>query len=154
MEFSCVVRFELGWPLIGALVGGELAGVVGLTDIDEKPWPASLADYYQTMTARIGSEAAEWLERYAALADTHKPNAPHYGVGVIGVDPTYQGRGVARALLEWLHGVSDADPRSTGVYLDTETAENVRFYEHLGYQVIGHERLGDLLDIWCMFRPK
>lgn len=95
----------------------------------------------------------ERWERYPALADRHRPAAPNYGVGVIGVHPDYQGQGIGGRLLDAVHARSLAHPTSTGVYLDTENPASKRFYERCGYRTIAHERLDGAVDIWCLFRP-
>ena len=72
---------------------------------------------------------------------------------MLGVRPEFSGRGLARALLEEVQAVSRADPRSTGVFLETEDPRNVSFYEHCGYRLTGHARIGRELESWGFFRP-
>jgi GNAT superfamily N-acetyltransferase len=152
-RFACAVRFELDWPLLGVERAGRLAGVLGVTAVEDAPWPATLAAIYDDFQAAIGPAAAGRWERYPALADRHRPAAPNYGVGVIGVHPDYQGQGIGRRLLDAVHARSLAHPTSTGVYLDTENSASKRFYERCGYRTIAHERLDGAVDIWCLFRP-
>ncbi len=151
-RFSCAVRFDLDWPLLGVVQDARLIGVAGVTEPEDRPWPASLAATYEQYKALVGPRAAARFERYAELAEAHRPSRPHYSLGVIGVRPDARGRGYGRALLAALHALSEAHPTSTGVYLDTEHPANLSFYEHHGYRVIGREALGDV-TIWCLFRP-
>ena len=151
-RFSCAVRFDLDWPLFGIEEDGRLLGVAGVTAPEDKPWPPSLAATYEQYTSFVGPRAAARFERYAALADAHRPREPNYGLGVIGVRPDAQGRGHGRRLLDAVHTLSAVHPTSTGVYLDTTNPASKAFYEHCGYHVIGQETL-DGVAIWCMFRP-
>lgn len=42
--------------------------------------------------------------------------------------------------------------RTEGVTLVTEDRANVRFYERLGYGVVGHARVAPGLETWGLFR--
>lgn len=152
-SFSCEVRYELDWPLFGVAHDGRLAGILGVTEVDDKPWPATLAAIYDRFVEAIGPASAARFGRYPGLADPHRPTVPNYGVGVLGVYPSAQGRGLGRRLLDAVHRLSAVHPTSTGVYLDTENPASKAFYERCGYRTIAHERLDDTVDIWCVFRP-
>lgn len=62
-RFSCLVRYELDWALVGATIDGTLAGVMGITGPGEADWPDSLAAIYDEFKALIGPEAATRFER-------------------------------------------------------------------------------------------
>ena len=70
---------------------------------------------------------------------------------IIGVNPQYQGLGLGGKLLAALF----AESEQTGlpIYLETETEENVRLYEHLGFSVLNMVTL-PLIDLpmWEMIR--
>jgi hypothetical protein len=72
---------------------------------------------------------------------------------MIGVRRDRAGRGLGCALLDAIHAMSERDPDSTGISLTTETAANVPFYEHCGYDIVGHEQIVDGLETWGFFRP-
>lgn len=151
-EFSCAVRFDLGWPLLGAEIDGQLVGVLGVTMPGDDTWPVSLQATYASMLDAIGRDATSRFERYAVLADAFRPTEPHYQVGFVAVAPEVQGRGIGRLLLDAIHRMSAHHPDSIGVYLDTGNPANIPFYEHMGYQTLGSNRLGDAVDIICMYR--
>jgi ribosomal protein S18 acetylase RimI-like enzyme len=153
-HFSCEVRLLLAWPLLGTMdEKGELAGVAGFSLPGEVQWPQALATVYEAFKTSVGPESAARIEEYSYLADLHRPPLPHYQLGMIGVHPRAQGKGHARALIRTLHQMSDADPESIGVWLDTSDPHNVSIYEHLGYRVIAQEPL-EQITVWGMFRPK
>jgi ribosomal protein S18 acetylase RimI-like enzyme len=81
-----------------------------------------------------------------------RPREPHYYLGMLAVDPRVRGRGLARALLEDLHRVSESHPDSIGVALDTSNAPNVTLYERFGYHTVSRLRVSGA-DTWCMLRP-
>ncbi len=151
MRFACQVRLELNGPLLGLMEGDRLWGVAGLSPPEKKPWPPSLNDHYSDLEKVVGPEAIQRQEAYSDLVDRHRPPESHYFVGVLGVDPEAWGRGFGRRLLDEAHRISNADPISQGVWLDTENPKNVDFYKHLGYQVVAEVPL-DQLTIWCLYR--
>jgi hypothetical protein len=55
-------------------------------------------------------------------------------------------------LLDAVRGMSRDDPDSEGVVLTTETADNVRLYEHFGYRVLGRALVEDIPS-WMLYRP-
>jgi len=87
---------------------------------------------------------------YDEIADKTMPTAPHYYLGVIGVDPAWHGQGVGARLINAFCDLSAADPLSCGVFLETANPSNVRFYERAGFAVTGQGRLGGA-TLWCLF---
>jgi GNAT superfamily N-acetyltransferase len=151
-RFSCEVHLRRGWRLLGIVPRTRIAGVAGVSVPGNSPWPEELSALYRELSARAGPAATKRMERYAALADQHLPQAPLCYVGVVGVRPESHRRGYGRALLERAHAIAAQDPLATGVGLDTENQANVTLYESLGYEVVARVRLDDL-QVWCMFRP-
>ena len=79
------------------------------------------------------------FDRFGGVMDFldpfHKRDAPgpHWYLGVIGVDPSVQGSGVGRALIE--HVVARADAAGVPCYLETAQPRNVQFYVNRGFKV-------------------
>ncbi|MCB0866380.1 MAG: GNAT family N-acetyltransferase [Solirubrobacterales bacterium] len=76
---------------------------------------------------------------------------PHMYLWFLGVDPERQGQGIGQALLADLHARSATLGAPT--FLETGTRENVGFYEHLGYEVLGEISLPSGPTSWRMERP-
>ena len=74
----------------------------------------------------------------------------HHFLGMIGILPTYQGKGYSKHLMNAVKEIALANPESTGICLSTELAENVPMYERFGYRVISEADVGEL-HFWCMF---
>lgn len=83
------------------------------------------------------------------------PKTPHYYLQVLGVDPSQQGKGWSRSLLNVV--LQQADQHQKPCYLETATPSNVSLYQRFGFEV--SQTLDDLPygapTIWCMWRePK
>lgn len=150
--FFCDFRFAHGWPVLGARDGDEVVGIALLSAPGGEPPSAGLEAQYAQLQEELGSAAVARIEAYEAEAEVLKLSQPHYLLGMLGVRPSRQGQGIGRLLLEHVHGISAADPGSTGVCLTTEDPANVPFYEKAGYAVTGEADVGDI-HTWAMFRP-
>ena len=91
------------------------------------------------------------MEAYESQSIALEPGFPHYFLGIIGVLPGRQGKGHARFLIEKLIEMSESDLDSKGISLNTEKKENVPFYEHLGFEIMGEADVGEL-HTWCMYK--
>jgi ribosomal protein S18 acetylase RimI-like enzyme len=151
-ELSCDIRYEMRWPLYGARIDGRLAGVAGVT-IPGGNWPASLDDAYAAFCAKIGPVATERLEAVSTLEQAHRPGPHNWDLGVIGVHPDAQRRGVARALLDVVHAGARQAPGSTGVYVSTADPANVPFYQRMGYHLLAEREVAPGIGFWALFRP-
>ena len=152
LRITCEVRLVLGEPVKGIVNGDRLMAVACIDNPEKKLWPASLEQAYAAFERRIGARAAERLEKYGELTAGYRLDQPHFYLVALGVHPDVQGKGYGRALLDMVHGMSEAHPLSTGVALDTETPTNVPLYEHCGYHVTAQSNLENV-NIWFMFRP-
>ena len=150
--FSCLVRFELRWPLLGVVDDGRVCGVACVSYPEFPGWTEKLEHINAKFKQKIGDDAAGKLERYSELVDENRPEDVHHFLAVLGIDPHDQGRGFGRMLLEEVQAQAITHPRSTGVALDTENPRNVPFYKHFGYNLTAESRLGDT-KIYHFFRP-
>ena len=78
---------------------------------------------------RSTMKIAQWMSVWAK----HDPGERHLHFGPIAVEPDAQGCGIGGLLLKQFCGRLD-DSSMVG-YLETDTAENVRFYSRFGFQV-------------------
>jgi GNAT superfamily N-acetyltransferase len=132
----------------GALVATALVNLPG----GRLPPPA-FESYRQLVWAELGGEERVRYEAYGTTSNGFHPDEPHHHLGMIGVRRSHHGQGLSRLLLDHLHAVVDADPGSGGVSLNTELPRNVTLYEHFGYRITGHARVGPGLETWAFFRP-
>jgi ribosomal protein S18 acetylase RimI-like enzyme len=96
-------------------------------------------------------------DRMAALMqyndEIHKRviREPHWYLGALGVDPDHQRRGVGAALLQPV--LARADLKGWPCYLETQTEDNVKFYEKQGFTVANEAVVpGHGVKLWAMIR--
>lgn len=103
---------------------------------------------------RMGSTAARRMSDLRVLSVDRKTitaETPHIYLLVLGVRTAHQGKGHGGALLRAL--IDDCDRQDLAIYLETETEENVRLYEHFGFRMIKQIRLEHLgVPMWEMMR--
>jgi ribosomal protein S18 acetylase RimI-like enzyme len=103
---------------------------------------------------RMGMTAGRRMAGLKTLSTDRAKNTggrPHVYLLLLGVRTAYRGKGLGAALLRTL--IADCDKQGLPLYLDTETEENVRFYEHFGFRVIKRITLENLrLPMWEMMR--
>jgi ribosomal protein S18 acetylase RimI-like enzyme len=144
-------RMALDMPVLVVRNADGIRGVAMGYATDCPPWPTELAEEWDRFEAATAG-LTERMAVYDEIAAESKPPRPHYYLGVIAVDPALHGLGVGTQLLKAFCDLSAADPLSSGVYLETASPSNVRFYKRAGFEETGSGRLGNA-DLWCMFRP-
>lgn len=99
--------------------------------------PPELFKLRDELWAEIGSEEKARYENYGNVASGLLPKEPHHHLNMIGVRNAYQGKGLARQLIDKVEKLVSQHPTSTGVSLNTEVESNVNFYLHIGYELLG-----------------
>ena len=100
-------------------------------------WQPALRVQIHALPTYARAFAAAWgrAARYGhALEDAH-PKESHWYLKAIGVDPGWQGRGVASPLLR--SRLERCDQDGQPAYLETSKPDNVPLYEHFGFRRIG-----------------
>lgn len=75
---------------------------------------------------------------------------PHFYLFLLGVDPPAQGRGLGSLLMEPTLARCDREQRRA--YLETSHADNLRFYERHGFQVVNEIDREGWPKLWLMVR--
>ena len=144
-------RIELKMPVFVARGARAIDGATMGYSTVRPEWPADLTEEWDHFEKAIPG-LTDRMAIYDEVANKFKPPSPHYYLGVIGTDPTSQGSGIGTQLLRSFCEVSANDPLSSGVYLETAQASNLRFYERVGFAETGRGNLGDA-TLWCMYLP-
>lgn len=147
------VRVELGMPAIILKDDGMIVGAVMGYDTNRPEWSKAQSDRWDAFTGSRGG-LSERLDTYTQVAKRFEPREPHFYLGVLGVHPDRQGMGAGRILVDAYCRHSDADPSSTGTYLETVGEKNVRFYKRCGFDVAGSAMMDDGVMLHCLFRRK
>jgi GNAT superfamily N-acetyltransferase len=139
-------------PLLGLADGRTLcaAATVSFPGVGEEP--PEMSALREGVWRDLGHDARA---RHAACGEvwgTLGVGTPHVHVNMIGVRPAHQGRGLARVLLDHVQRISRETPGANGVTLTTEDPANVPFYQHVGYQIVGHGRIAPALETWAFHR--
>jgi GNAT superfamily N-acetyltransferase len=152
--FFVAARIHRRDLILGVFEGGRLEAVALVTLPGTDPGPEALSVLREAVWSELGSEARARYDRFGAASHQFDIQAVHHHLNMIGVRPSHLGQGLARILLDHVHGLADADQGSAGVTLSTETAANVELYEHFGYRRLGYTRVADDLETWVFFRPR
>ncbi len=141
--------------LLGGFVEGKLQGVAFITP-PQKPknnqeMESITSDSEEEFAKAIGEEALMRIEAYSNLKKANKPSSPHFYINALGVHPQSQGKGIGKAILSQVHEMSEQDYDSQGVALDTQTLENVGYYQRFGYDVSTTAELENVKN-WFMLR--
>jgi ribosomal protein S18 acetylase RimI-like enzyme len=157
VSFFTQARFTRGDLVLAVVEDGEMVAVANINlprgearaeSGEEDP----LEPYRRKVWGDLGAAARTRYEAYGRVADSAPFPEPRYHLGMIGVRRARAGAGHARRLLEHLHRQSSGNPVSRGVSLTTEDPRNVALYQHFGYRIVSHDRVGEL-KTWGFFRP-
>jgi len=150
--FFVAARVYRREPLLGIDHGDRLGAVAVLSDPAGPPSPPALGLEREAVWADLGAEARARYEAFGAVYAPLIVTRPHVHLNMIGTRREARGRGYGKALLEFVHAWSAADPTSEGVSLTTEDPGNVPLYESFGYEVTGHARVTPEIETWAFFR--
>jgi GNAT superfamily N-acetyltransferase len=112
--------------------GGEILG--GAIWMPPGRWEPSLGQKIRALpglTWALGTAPGRTVRFGRALSGAH-PREPHWYLQLIGVDPGWQGRGVASLLLRSRLKRCDQDGQSA--YLEASKPGGVPLYEHFGFR--------------------
>lgn len=154
-QYICDLAMIEDSLLLGALVKEELQGFIFVTppETDKDKDENAISNLEARLARSLSDEALERIDIYSKLKNANKPAQTHFYINMLGVNPRFQKMGIGRKLLEHIHTLSDEHSSSRGVALDTQTENNVTYYQKFGYEVSSIENL-DLLKNWFMFRAK
>jgi GNAT superfamily N-acetyltransferase len=99
-----------------------------------------------TVAEPARSEAFSILEQ---IGEAH-PEAPHWHLAFVGVDPTQQGKGIGAALLRY--ALERIDEQGLHSYLESSNPANIPLYQRHGFEVIREIRVGGSPPVFPMLR--
>lgn len=152
VEFFAMTRMLRDEPVLGVGDDGDLVGVATVSFPGARESPAALAMLREAVWEDLGTAALARYETCGRAWSTIGAELPHVHLNMLGIRPAFQGRGLARRLLDNAQEISRATDGSAGVMLLTETRRNVALYEHVGYEIVGHARISPELESWGLFR--
>ncbi len=125
------------------------AAILRSPQADQSPEAEAMLDRFMD---DAGPECAAFFEAFFQSMDGFGFPEPHVYLGMLGVDPPFQGKGIGRALVKAVSDYAATVPGCQGVCLDTESEANVSIYERMGFRVIGNSHF-DGVDVWGLHLP-
>lgn len=155
VTFFVSARVLRNEPMLGICnEENKLVAAALVTLPDDIPPPEEFLKQRELLWAELGSEEKDRYENYGIATSRLRPKEPHHHLNMIGVRNAYQGKGLARQLINAVEALASEHPSSVGVSLDTEVESNVNFYLHLGYELLGQTNVDKNLKTWGFFKPK
>lgn len=131
------------------LTYGILCGEVYGTSLQMEGTAVWLPDKYETMDGRpalragalripfaIGIRAIGYMQTVGKMLKEMRLRhctGSYWYTALVGIDPAHQGKGLGQKLLQPM--LARCAREGVPVWLETETESNVRFYEHLGFEI-------------------
>ena len=88
--------------------------------------------------------------RLLGAVDSKHPKTPHYYLGVLGTDPSFQGKGLGSAVMEPV--LERCDAEGMPAYLESSKERNVPFYRRHGFEVVEELEVSGAPPLWLMWR--
>lgn len=143
-------RLIMEMPVFAAYRDGEPLGVAVLSAHDRRT-PPELSARFDDLMAEAGPDAQSFFEEFIKVVDGISPTDPHVWLAILGVDPSAQGLGIGRHLIEATMEFARDAGGYVGVALDTEDTKNVGIYERCGFRVVGESAVGSM-PVFVMWR--
>ena len=112
--------------------------------------PASVAEDMAALRAELEGDRHEHSLAAGLVTEHLRPPGPAYYLGTVGTLTSRQGEGIGRAVLAPV--LDRLDGEHAAAYLETSTANNVAFYERLGFAVTAHATIPGGPDTRVMLR--
>jgi GNAT superfamily N-acetyltransferase len=155
VEFFVEARVLRKEPILGVYNPDNLLVAAAIVTLPENiPASEKLIERRKTLWQELGESEQKRYEIYRNAASALLPPQPHHHLNMIGVRYEYNGKGLARKLIDAIEKLVRAHPDSTGLSLNTETESNVKLYLHLGFSLIGHTKIDNNLETWAFFKSK
>jgi GNAT superfamily N-acetyltransferase len=143
-------RLKMEMPVFAADRDSEPVGVAVVSASDRRT-PPELSARFDELTAEAGHDTQAFFQEFIKVVDAISPTDPHVWLAILGVDPSAQGTGVGRQLIETTVQFARDSGTYTGVALDTEDAKNVEIYQRCGFRLIGESAVGSM-PVFVMWR--
>jgi len=152
-EYLINSRIVRNSPVLGCHHGDKLVGVAVVSEPGEGYTNPELDAQWDHASAFMGEISMHRFEKYGDLCDETLPTWPHHYLGILGVLPQFQGKGIGRLLLETVLDEAKKHTTSRGVCLNTESERNLPFYGKSGFQVFNDIDV-DSIHTWGMVWEK
>ncbi len=150
-ELLMRARLAIDAPFFVATKAARIGGIAMGYAPDPAAWPDDIQAEWDSFLASTHGLADRFDDYDRATAPFGDPR-PHHYLGVLAVDPDFQGQGLGARLVGAFCALADGDPASAGVALDTSNPENLDWYARFGFTAMGSGPVGPA-TVWSLFRP-
>ena len=102
--------------------------------------------FERTVSSAIRGEVLAVMEQMAS----HHPKEPHWYLPLIGVDPSYQGKGHGDAPMR--HALELCDREHAPAYLESTNPRNISLYKRHGFEALVTIQIGSSPPLVPMLR--
>jgi GNAT superfamily N-acetyltransferase len=117
-------------------------------------YPLSLVEHLRLLPGMAGALGLARLPRALSVLDhlekMHPLRRKYWYLGVLGVEPDHQNRGIGSRLIQPVLAV--CNDNGLGAYLETATESNLRFYAEHGFKVMHEFRIPNGPGVWGLWR--
>ena len=126
---------------------------------DDGPWSAeafrselaNAANFYAGFV-----DSTDRVRGYGGVTRLGPADAPEYEIQTVGLDPSLQGHGLGRKLVEALLAAADESPGDVFLEVRVDNDPAIGLYESLGFEKVGLRKnyyRPSGADAWTMKRP-
>lgn len=146
-------HFEAKQDVIGLALDNDLIGVALIGSPELRLGLGRQLGWQARMILTAGVDCTwRYLAYHKRVSKVLPPNN-HHQLPLLGIHADYQNRGFGRQLMHAVERVCKDNPRSAGIALDTGNMRYLKFYQGMGYQLVGHVQLGELKES-VLFKPR
>ena len=154
--FECLIRYGVFYGEVYA-ISPNLEGVAMWlpSKAEMTVWRmirSGVVSLYFKVGKKVVSSMLAFL-KYAFKVHNRHAHFPHWYLALIGVDPMFQGRDYASALIKAM--LARIDQEHLPCFLETENEKNVSIFQHYGFKVVEVDTIpGTDINHWAMLREK
>lgn len=155
IKFFVTARLLRKEPVIG--INNQDSLIIAVLTIslpEDIPTHEELFKHRNELWKELGEDVKNRYNIYSKVAGSLLPSEPHHHINMIGVRRQYIKTGLSRILMNEAEKIASSHHSSTGISLNTEDENNVKYYLHLGYKIIGHTKVDENLETWAFFKSK
>ena len=140
------LHFSTGQDVIGLALDNHLIAVALVGSPGVRLNLTSQLNWRMRMMLTAGMDCTWRYIDYHKQIHKCLPTDLHHELPLIGVDSKYRNLGYGKQIMKAVERICSENPRSVGIGLDTGNSRYLKFYQHLGYEVVGEVTLGDVTE--------
>ena len=140
------LHFSTGQDVIGLALDNHLIAVALVGSPGVRLNLTSQLNWRMRMMLTAGMDCTWRYIDYHKQIHKCLPIDQYHELPLLGVDSKYRNLGYGKQLMKAVEKICSENPRSVGIGLDTGNSRYLKFYQHLGYEIVGEVTLGDVTE--------